>query len=221
MHKMNLPALATVHFSNILTNLTVIQPTLQPTVCGWCWCFECVLGVWVHIQSCRSPCRTAAHYTAVPSTCTEHLWSSADITCSLCMTPATLPLAGSYFVLSMCDRLWHPDMSEAEALELMEKVRLCMPSNKIFHTITFVCHMFIWLVTGAQITMCWEPFCLVLSLEHASTLWDSAHGQSDIDTGVCRHTQGIAEVKERLVIAPPSYVIKVVDKNGVREVKRM
>jgi 20S proteasome alpha/beta subunit len=31
--------------------------------------------------------------------------------------------AGSYFVLSLCDRLWHPDMTEAEALELMEKVR--------------------------------------------------------------------------------------------------
>lgn len=30
--------------------------------------------------------------------------------------------AGSYFVLSLCDRLWRPDMSEAEALELMEKV---------------------------------------------------------------------------------------------------
>jgi hypothetical protein len=26
-------------------------------------------------------------------------------------------------VLSLCDRLWHPDMTEAEALELMEKVR--------------------------------------------------------------------------------------------------
>jgi 20S proteasome subunit beta 4 len=60
---------------------------------------------------------------------------------------------GSYFVLSLCDRLWHPDMTEAEALELMEK--------------------------------------------------------------------GIAEVKERLVVAPPSYVIKVVDKNGIREVKRV
>lgn len=33
--------------------------------------------------------------------------------------------------------------------------------------------------------------------------------------------QGIAEVKERLVVAPPSYVIKVVDKNGIREVKRV
>mmetsp|Transcript_11285 Transcript_11285/g.33934 ORF Transcript_11285/g.33934 Transcript_11285/m.33934 type:complete len:198 (+) Transcript_11285:195-788(+) len=60
---------------------------------------------------------------------------------------------GSYFVLSMCDRLWHPDMTEDQALALMEK--------------------------------------------------------------------GIAEVKARLVVAPPSYVIKVVDKNGIREVKRI
>lgn len=33
-----------------------------------------------------------------------------------------VPTTGSYFVLSLCDRLWHPDMTEAEALELMEKV---------------------------------------------------------------------------------------------------
>ena len=29
--------------------------------------------------------------------------------------------AGSYFVLSMLDRLWHPDLTQDEALELMEK----------------------------------------------------------------------------------------------------
>lgn len=35
--------------------------------------------------------------------------------------PSMARHAGSYFVLSMCDRLWHPDMSEDEALALMEK----------------------------------------------------------------------------------------------------
>ncbi len=29
--------------------------------------------------------------------------------------------AGSYFVLSMMDRLWKPELSEAEALELMHR----------------------------------------------------------------------------------------------------
>ena len=29
--------------------------------------------------------------------------------------------AGSYFVLSMMDRLWRPDLGEQEALELMKK----------------------------------------------------------------------------------------------------
>lgn len=58
---------------------------------------------------------------------------------------------GSYFVLSMFDKLWHKDLTEAEALELMEK--------------------------------------------------------------------GIAEVKSRLVVAPPSYCIKIVDKDGIRVVK--
>lgn len=59
--------------------------------------------------------------------------------------------AGSYFVLSMFDRLWKKDMTEEEALHLME--------------------------------------------------------------------QGVAEVKRRLVIAPPSFIVKVIDKDGIRTVK--
>jgi len=55
---------------------------------------------------------------------------------------------GSYFVLSMFDKLWRPDLTEEEAIELMLK--------------------------------------------------------------------GIEEVKRRLVVAPPHYAIKVVDKNGIR-----
>ena len=55
---------------------------------------------------------------------------------------------GSYFVLSMLDRLWRPKLSVAEALEMMEK--------------------------------------------------------------------GVAEVLKRLVVAPPAYVIKIVDKEGLR-----
>ena len=61
--------------------------------------------------------------------------------------------AGSYFVLSLFDRLWKKDMTEAEALELMEK--------------------------------------------------------------------GVAEVKRRLVIAPPSFIVKVIDKDGIRLVKTL
>ena len=34
---------------------------------------------------------------------------------------ANLMHAGSYFVLSMLDRLWHPDLTQDEAVELMEK----------------------------------------------------------------------------------------------------
>jgi hypothetical protein len=56
--------------------------------------------------------------------------------------------AGSYFSLSLFDRLWHPDLTEVEAVEMIEKA--------------------------------------------------------------------IAEVKKRLVVAPAHYVIKVVDKDGIR-----
>ncbi|KAK9811836.1 hypothetical protein WJX72_010995 [[Myrmecia] bisecta] len=58
---------------------------------------------------------------------------------------------GSYFVLSMFDKLWRKDLNESEALDLMLK--------------------------------------------------------------------GIDEVKKRLVVAPPSYVIKIIDANGTRTIK--
>lgn len=38
---------------------------------------------------------------------------------------------------------------------------------------------------------------------------------------VCCLQAGIAEIKKRLVVAPPHYAMKVVDKNGVREVKKV
>jgi 20S proteasome subunit beta 4 len=61
--------------------------------------------------------------------------------------------AGSYFTLSLFDKMWHPNLSEAEALVMMQ--------------------------------------------------------------------EGIKEVQKRLVVAPPHFVIKVVDKNGVREVMKV
>jgi 20S proteasome subunit beta 4 len=60
---------------------------------------------------------------------------------------------GSYFALSLLDRLWRPDLTLDEAVEVMEKA--------------------------------------------------------------------IAEVRLRLAVAPSKYVIKVVDKDGVRELKRL
>lgn len=62
-------------------------------------------------------------------------------------------VSGSYFVLSMFDRLWRKDLSEEEALELMEK--------------------------------------------------------------------GVAEVKSRLVVAPPTFIVKIIDKNGIRTIKSL
>ncbi|GAB4822149.1 hypothetical protein N2152v2_009195 [Parachlorella kessleri] len=57
---------------------------------------------------------------------------------------------GSYFVLSMFDKLWHPNLTETEALDMMKK--------------------------------------------------------------------GIEEVQRRLVVAPTTYIIKVIDKDGTRTV---
>lgn len=40
----------------------------------------------------------------------------ASACCLVCVT-----LAGSYFVLSLFDKLWHPYLTEAEALDMMKK----------------------------------------------------------------------------------------------------
>lgn len=58
---------------------------------------------------------------------------------------------GSYFTLSLFDKMWHPDLSQDEAVKMMEA--------------------------------------------------------------------GIEEVKKRLVVAPPHFLIKVIDKDGIHTVK--
>ncbi|KAL4429629.1 hypothetical protein ABPG77_008678 [Micractinium sp. CCAP 211/92] len=60
---------------------------------------------------------------------------------------------GSYFVLSMWDKLWHADLTQDEALEMMRKA--------------------------------------------------------------------VAEVRARLVVAPPKYLVKVVDRDGIRTVAEL
>jgi 20S proteasome subunit beta 4 len=64
-----------------------------------------------------------------------------------------MPLAGAMFVLSLFDKLWHPNLSVAEAVDMME--------------------------------------------------------------------QGVAEVRRRLVVAPPAYIIKLVNKDGVSVIKTL
>eukprot|EP00877_Chromochloris_zofingiensis_P002416 jgi/Chrzof1/12175/Cz06g24010.t1 len=60
---------------------------------------------------------------------------------------------GSYFTLSLFDKMWHPNLTQDEAVVMLEK--------------------------------------------------------------------GIEEVRKRLVVAPPHYLIKVIDKDGIREVKKV
>ncbi|KAG2423381.1 hypothetical protein HXX76_015347 [Chlamydomonas incerta] len=45
------------------------------------------------------------------------------------------------------------------------------------------------------------------------------HPNLTVDEATAMMEAGIAEVKKRLVVAPPHYIIKVVDKDGIRVVK--
>jgi 20S proteasome subunit beta 4 len=47
-------------------------------------------------------------------------------------------------------------------------------------------------------------------------LW---HPNLTVDEAINMMEQGIAEVKRRLVVAPPAFIVKVVDKDGIRTVK--
>ena len=49
------------------------------------------------------------------------LHRAAQVRRKLPPVPHPLVTAGSYFVLSLFDRLWRPDMSQEEAFDLMKK----------------------------------------------------------------------------------------------------
>ena len=63
--------------------------------------------------------------------------------------------AGSYFVLSMLDRLWRPDLTLEEAQDLMERgieeVPSCPASRGVFRT-TF--HQVSWCTNGIHHCAC-------------------------------------------------------------------
>ena len=109
--------------------------------------------------------------------------------------------AGSYFVLSMFDRLWHKDLTEEEALTLMMKgieevgTLRSMPHSKTTPALTS------FVGSGS----CCSEKCA-----------SDCSAMRYLSIEVLEHN---LQVKRRLVVAPPSYIIKVVDANGTRTVK--
>lgn len=102
--------------------------------------------------------------------------------------------AGSYFVLSMFDKLWHPNLTEAEALEMMRKVGAgCgyIGCTRGVHRQAHAC------------TCRSQPVGHVLALQPCLPYPAAA-------------PQGVEEVKSRLVVAPPKYLVKVIDAKGIR-----
>ena len=89
----------------------------------------------------------------------------------------------------MLDRLWHPDLSEDEALQLQEK------------GIAEVSHL-----------ACMAAPARVMHVLPARTLIIA-------QLAAALPSTGRLQVKKRLVVAPSSYIIQVVDANGLRLVK--
>lgn len=119
--------------------------------------------------------------------------------------PSMARHAGSYFVLSMCDRLWHPDMSEDEALALMEKgiAEVTGCTGAVFAPMCF---------GAAKRCVCFA-LCIRSMVSHHYVRCN-LHYWSFVFVGIravsAAHTpRSCAQVKARLVVAPPSYVIKV------------
>lgn len=123
----------------------------------------------------------------------------------MCVSPA-----GSYFALSLFDRMWHPQLTEDEAIAMMEVRRGCEGLAGAGVSIRPA----VGVKRGGTGRL--SVFCSICAdcIRHKVSLTACA--------APARHVQaGIAEVKKRLVVAPPHYVMKVVDKNGVREVKKV
>lgn len=71
-------------------------------------------------------------------------------------------------------------------------------------------------LTQAQFSMCNSGSYFTLSL--FDKMW---HPNLTQDEAVVMLEKGIEEVRKRLVVAPPHYLIKVIDKDGIREVKKV
>lgn len=94
----------------------------------------------------------------------------------------------------MFDKLWHPNLTETEALEMMRKVGAgcSLRQHKWVHR------------SGLRIAPVALPPVHELATWHSSQLPPSLL------------PQGVEEVKSRLVVAPPKYLVKVIDAKGIR-----
>ena len=68
--------------------------------------------------------------------------------------------AGSYFVLSMLDRLWHPDLTQDEAVELMEKgIEEVSPAQAAYAHHVLV-GIYCWTPLHVQLSTCISAHCM-------------------------------------------------------------
>lgn len=141
---------------------------------------------------------------------------------------------GSYFVLSMLDRLWHPDLTQDEAVELMEKgieevgwhFRLAWSTCFTYmltqggHCMLYMQHCCFNRGAGdfSQGSRCCSGSSCTLSFRGAVVHQDNF---ASALAEQCSEGLSGMQVRRRLVVAPPSFVIKVVDKDGIRTVKQI
>ena len=100
----------------------------------------------------------------------------------------------------MFDKLWRPDLTQDEALEMMRKGA---PLRAHVH-----CKPHAQGSPAAAAAYFWGRHCSALVLACLAR------------PGAPHHRlifAGIEEVKTRLVVAPPKYIIKVIDKDGIRK----
>ncbi len=117
--------------------------------------------------------------------------------CCCCCCCCHRLLAGSYFALSLFDKMWHPNITLDEAVTMMEA------------GIAGACTGSTW--------PCGQPRQPPTAVNHFKTIFHPCPYALR-----CTHAGlTIAEVQKRLVVAPPHYIMKVVDKDGVREVKKV
>lgn len=117
-------------------------------------------------------------------------------------------------MLSLFDRHWTPDITREQAIDLMRKGAIWTRHNIacIATTWSIMCSFFVVIACFfANMFPAWHQLCGVHCM-----LW-----QRHVQVCCVPNHAGVEEVKERLVVAPPKFLAKIVDGTGIQVVGDM
>lgn len=110
-------------------------------------------------------------------------------------------------MLSMFDKLWHPALTEAEAFEMMRKGVEEVRGLAGCWRVAFVDVRVLILLRRCGGALCSLHLLLLRAPQQSALVSPELNPRP----GAC-----VPQVKSRLVVAPPKYLVKVIDAKGIR-----